>query len=100
MRGKELLIQATGTLSGHPQRVLLELLKIDSSVINGVKLQLTLRGSNWWADEDYTLPPIKQGNSSAAEDMAQGLYKKDRLPPDSLNELLRYIDDARRATGD
>jgi hypothetical protein len=100
MRSKDLLIQATGTLSGHPQQVLLELLKIDSNVISEIRLQLTLRGSNWWSDESYALPPIKQGNSAAAEGMAQGLYKQGRLPPDSLNELLRYIDDARRATGD
>jgi hypothetical protein len=98
MRGKEQLIEATGTLSGHPQKVFLELLKIDSEVVSEVKLELRLRGSNWWADEYYMLPPIKQGNSAAAEDMAQGLYRQGRLPPDSLDKLLQYIDDARRAT--
>jgi hypothetical protein len=100
VRGKELLVEATATLSGHPQKLLLELLKIDSDVISAVKLQLRLRGSNWWADEEYELPTIKQGNSAAAEDMAHGLYRQGRLPSESLDELIKYIDDARRATSD
>ena len=99
MRGKELLFESKVTLTGHPQKVLTELMKIESDVIEGVELRLRLRGSNWWADEYYTLHIIKEGNSSASEHMVQGLYKQGRLPPDALSSLLQYIDEARQATG-
>jgi hypothetical protein len=91
-------ISVTATIEGHPDSVLRQLRTARSGAARRVQIELTLpRPKALWA-EPYQLPVITNGDTAAAHEFVQGLYRQGRLSGELYGRVTTLIDGFGEAT--
>jgi hypothetical protein len=85
-------ITVTATIEGHPDSVLRQLRTARSGAARRVQIELTLKG------QPHLLPTITRGDSAAAREFVQGLYRQGRLSDELYGRLTALIDGFDEAT--